>query len=193
MYDSAFTAINKSLALEPYNITANQLYARIIFKLNYSFFDIQKDIDKIMKRTSDNIYVINDIAALIYNDTAINNSLAVSILKDAVKSSPPPIETDDESFKQNSSNTLPLWNKQIAKSYYHLGYIYGISENFNDAIFVSKKAIVIDSTLADAYINLISGYFSTNKIKEGKRILRIALKKFPHNNNLQQIQKILRQ
>ena len=191
MYDSAFIEINKSLALEPYQITANQLYARIIFKLNYSFLKIQKAVTNIRERTSDNIYIINDIAALIYNDTTINNALAVSILKDAIHSSPPPIETDDASFNQNSPNRLPLWNKQRAKSYYHLGYIYGISGKFTNAIIVSKKAIAIDSTLADAYINLISGYFSTNQIIEGQKILQIALGKFPYNKNLQQIQKIL--
>ncbi len=193
MYDSALVDINKSLELEPYQITANQLYARIIFKQGYSFFDLQPKIIELRKRTNDNIYLLNEIASLIYNDTTINNSLAISILNDALKTTPPPIETDDASFAHRSPNELSVWNKQKAKSYYHLGYIYGVSGKFNDAILNSRKAIEIDSTLSDAYLNLISGYLSINQVQEGKKVLETAIRKFPKHKNLLQLQKIIQQ
>lgn len=193
LYDSAFVEINKSLELEPFQITANQLYTRILFKLNYSFFDIQREIIKIRKRTDNNIYLLNEIASLIYNDSTINNSLAVSILKDAIKTSPPPIEIDDGSFAHKSPNRITMWNNQRAKSYYHLGFINGISGQFNEAIINSNKAIAIDSSLAEAYVNLISGYLSSNQIQDGQRVLQLAIQRFPNHSNLLQIQNILNQ
>ncbi len=193
MYDSALVQINKSLELEPYKVIANQLLGRIIFHLNHSIFEIQKQIIDIRKRTGDNIYILNDLATSIYNDPSIQNSLAISILHDAVESTPPAIETDDASFMHLSPNTTILWNKQRALSYYHLGYISGITGKFNDAIRYSNSSIAIDSSLADAYLNLVSGYFSTNQKENGLQVLKIALEKFPHHKNLQQIENILQQ
>ncbi len=158
MHDSALVAINRSLGLEPYQILSNLLYVRIIFKQHFSFFDIQDKLREVRERTDDNIYVLNEMALHIYNDSTINNRLAISILKDAVETSPPPIETDDASFEYSSSNSISEWNKQKAKSYYHLGYIYGISGQFEEAVLSSKKSLELDSTFVEAYVNLVSGY-----------------------------------
>ena len=190
-FDSAFTEIKKSIDLEPYNIIANQLYIKILFSLEMSIFDLQREILDLRERTHDNIYLLNEIGLYIYNDTTINNSYAISILKDAVTTSPPPIETDDASFAFESPNTQEKWNLQKAKSYYHLSYIYGISNQFPEAISASQNSIELDPNFPDAYVNLISGYFSVNKIEEGKMVLQKALQKFPQHERLLKIQEMI--
>ena len=190
-YDSAYIDIKKSIELEPYNIIANQLYIKILFALHLSVFDLQKELLELRRRTDDNIYLLNEAALYIYNDSTINNSYAISVLNDAVNTTPPPIETDDASFGYDSPNKLSSWNLQKAKSYYHLSYIYGISKQYNKAIDASNKSIELDPTFADAYVNLISGYFSVGKIDEGKELLQTALQKFPTHERLLKIQQLI--
>ncbi len=102
----------------------------------------------------------------------------------ALNSTPPPVETDDGAFERNFGNSAANWEKMRATSYYQLGYLSGLSGSFAEAIDYCQSAIRRDSSLTEAYVNLISGYLSVGRLADAERVLNLALTKFPDNEYL---------
>ncbi|MCK4573595.1 MAG: hypothetical protein KAU36_04445, partial [candidate division Zixibacteria bacterium] len=135
------------------------------------------------------VYLLNDAANLLIERRA--ESQAEKLLLRAANSQPPAIETDDEAFEQNFVNSRSNWDMERAKSYYQLGFLYGLSGYFGRAIDYSRRAIETDSSLAEAYINLVSGYLSSGQIELGRETYRLAKEKFPANEVLDQLSRLL--
>jgi lipopolysaccharide biosynthesis regulator YciM len=190
-YDSAITEAQFALSRRPYDVTANIIFLRTAFG--------KKEIDsdsltllalQAAENTGDDIYLLNEAAVMLTQRNALEQ--AESLLLKASVSKPPPIETDDEAFSPAFRNSSQNWEKQRAYADYQLGYINGLQGNYYDAVRYSSLAIQADSSLVEAYVNLISGLLSTGRLAKADSVLSTALQKFPTNKNLNQIHDYLK-
>ena len=190
-YREAIVEIKEALRMIPYDLTANLVHLRIVDAVDTTSQAVflSQTIQTAIRRTEYNIYYLNEAAVYLSNRNQFAS--AENILLQAIGSSPPPIETDDASFLHISPNSPKKWEAQKAQAYYQLGYLKGLNGIFTDAVNYSLKAIAINPELAEAYINLISGYFSLNQVDLGLKILEEALLKFPNNPNVQRIQQLV--
>ena len=186
-YADAINEVEQTLSQKPYDITANMLLLRATSAMP----EIDDDSLAYLalcaaERTENDIYLLNEAAGLLVSRG--NLSLAEPLLLQALSVRPPPIETDDEAFGINFRNSSLNWKKEQAKTNYQLGYIYGLQGRYYEATHHSCLAIEGDSSLVEAYINLISGYLSIGKRQKADSVLTIAIGKFPKNQYLVQLQ-----
>ena len=145
-------------------------------------------IDNLMSRAESN--KIADIrlyleAGLIYSQWN-DFSRAEYYLNKAIKGEPASIETDDEAF--GYSTAFELTAKTRARAAYQLGYIYGRQGQLNRSIEMSRRAIALDSTLAEAYINLYNGLMLQNRdIAGAHSIIKEAFRRFPENQTIRKL------
>ncbi|MEW6411619.1 MAG: glycosyltransferase family 39 protein [Candidatus Zixiibacteriota bacterium] len=185
----ALQEVEKTLQAMPYDITANLVFLRAIFA--DSQLTIENFTDSALAaidRTNGHILVLNDAGAMLTSGGDLRT--AATILQAALESPPPPIETDDGAFERNSPNSPANREKTKAVTCYQLGYISGMQGAFTDAVRFSKMAIERDSTMSEAYVNLISGYLSTGRVDDARRVLNIALTKFPGNDYLRRFENL---
>ena len=97
---------------------------------------------------------------------------------------PPSVETDDFAFDFDYKHSPKNYRTQKAAANYMLGFIYGRMSVFGESIRYSSKAIELDSTKVEAYLNLINGYLSSEQYEEADRIFKLSLSKFPDNRLL---------
>ncbi|MEZ5358317.1 MAG: glycosyltransferase family 39 protein [Candidatus Zixiibacteriota bacterium] len=84
------------------------------------------------------------------------------------------------SFKTQSFATPNASRERLAVlSDYQLGYLYGLTGQFEASIRFSRQAIAADSLLKEAYINLISGYRSLGRSGEADSVVAIYLRHWP--------------
>jgi 4-amino-4-deoxy-L-arabinose transferase-like glycosyltransferase len=186
-YDSAFNEVQHALKLRPYDITANMLLLRSASaKQEINNDSLFKMAVRAARNTKEDIYLLNDAAALLTERGALKE--AETLLLKAVYAQPPPIETDDEAFSPVFRNSPGKWLKQRAKAHYQLGYLYGLQGDYDNAVRYSSLAIRLDSSLVEAYVNLISGLVTTGRLEEAKSILKTAQQKFPRNRYLSRLQ-----
>ena len=188
--NKALQKIKYPLKAKPYDVVSNMVYLRALFYDSLIDKQTFKDtLFQVIARVDNNIYLLNDITGLLLEQN--NKELSEQLLLKAIKSSPPPIETDDEAFERNFKNSLFNWTHQKAYSYYQLGYLNGLKGLYDKSITYSKKAIALDSNLVEAYINLISGYNSSGQKEKAKIIFNTAIKKFPTNPLIGRMKNIL--
>lgn len=189
-YEDAITEVNHALAHKPYDVTANMVFLRAAFAMQKIDNDSLAYLASwAAENTSNDIYLLNDAAALLAQKGALQ--WAESLLLRALNAKPPAIETDDEAFTRTFRNSPQNWERQRAKTNYQLGYINGLRERYHDAVRYSSQAIRNDSTLVEAYVNLISGLLSTGQPQKAESVLAVAVRKFPANEHLHQLQEYL--
>ncbi len=189
--DSAYAEITTALSLKPYDITAQILRLRIATALpGISNDSLRNIVTAARAATNDDIYLLNEAAyvTLERGDT----SFAETLWHQATLSTPPPIETDDEAFTPTFRTSPQNWSKQRALAYSQLGYLSGLQGEFQEAVRLCSRAIREDSLLAEAYINLISGYLSLGKRRQADSVLSAACTLFPTNQSLRQIRTYLK-
>ena len=187
-HNSALIELEQPLNKTPHDIVANQIYLRsIILSNQYVITEIERIIYEAARKTDDNIYILNQAATLL-NDKK-EYKLSEKILFKALLSSPPPIETDDLAFQRNFENSIIRWEKEKSKTYYLLGFIKGLHQAYGQSIEFSNKAIALDSSMAEAYVNLISAYLSTNQPDTALSILSYCKTRFPDNYYFDRLEK----
>jgi len=189
-YAKAIAEAKQALVRKPYDVMANMVLLRAASATQ----EIDNDslaylAFRASENTGNDIYLLNDAAGLLAGRG--NLSSAESLLLQALNSKPPPIETDDEAFAQTFRNSLPKWEKERARTNYQLGYIYGLQGRYRDATRHSSLAIQGDSSLIEAYVNLVSGLLSLGQRQQADSVLAVALGKFPANRHLRQLQEYL--
>ncbi len=190
--DSALTEIRPVIQKQPYDVTANMVYLRALLRdTALGNINLLDSVQAASIRTDSNIYLLNDAAGLLLQRN--RREAAERIYQEAARSHPPPIETDDEAFEPDFKNSIPNWNHQRALSYYQLGFMGGVNGDFASAVTYSERAITLDSNLAEAYVNLVSGYYSQGKMTQARDLLAIALKRFPDNSYLLRLKQTLGQ
>ncbi|UCG60730.1 MAG: tetratricopeptide repeat protein, partial [Candidatus Zixiibacteriota bacterium] len=182
---------NLAVRLRPYDPIANMALIRTLFADSQLADEALSDsIAAAAVRTDYNIYLLNDVGA--HLAAAGNLDRAGEILEWAIASRPPPVETDDFAFERKFVNSKANWKKEKAEAFYQLGYINGLQGTFDRSIEFSHKAIELDSSLANAYVNLANGYLATGQIAQARRIAAIAVEKFPDDGYVRQLQLRLR-
>ena len=189
-YQESITLVNNTIRHNPYNLTAHQVLLRSIFAIdsldNKTYYKAALESSELLKN---DIYLLNEIGLLMSHRDMLSES--VEFLTKALQASPPPIETDDEAFKSSFRNSPGNIKKQLAFSNFQLGYIKGLQESYGESIQYNLNAIDLDSSLTDAYINLINGYISTNQTAKAISVLNQALQLFPSYSPLQRLKEIL--
>ena len=176
----AIILASQAVKLRPYDVTGHSLLLRSLFSdSSTGDFACLEAVHQAAKATGDDIYLLNEASVLLTERGMIN--AARETLAKAIKTTPPPIETDDEAFALIFRNSRDKFNLQRAKAFYQYGYLEGIGGNYGQSIQYSSKAIELDSSLVEAYINLISAYISTGQSVKADSILKLSRKKFPTN------------
>ncbi len=177
-YKEAVNEVSTALATRPFDAVANKILLRALFAdTTVSTEQYYHAVIEAADRTGNDVYLLNDAAGmLLQRDAPVQ---AEKVFLRAANSQPPPIETDDEAFERTFRNRPAVWDIQRARSFYQLGFINGLRGRFDRAIEFSHRAIETDSTLTEAYINLVSGYMSTGQTEQARAIYEIARKKFP--------------
>lgn len=106
------------------------------------------------------------------------------LLQNAALARPPAIETNDAAFTPQFEGTDADYERRKAVVWYQLGYINGLQGRFGEAIEYSQRAIDADSSLAEAYANLVTGNLSLDRFGEADSILTDALARFPNHPQL---------
>ncbi|RKX27695.1 MAG: hypothetical protein DRP45_00300 [Candidatus Zixiibacteriota bacterium] len=179
-YESAQRWIRKALRIAPYDITANTIWLRILASDSaLSAESLMVEIEKSLVSTDFDLTIHNEGATLLAErgDLAAARSLLARVLD----ASAPPIETDDFAFGPDFPHGHDGIAQEKAKAHYQLGYINGLQGHIEESIGHSTAAIGLDSTLAEAYVNLISGYVSAGQRWMADSVMDDAAERFPNH------------
>lgn len=172
-----------ALDIKPYDVTANQ--ARLRAVAGHGEFDVDSLYALVLaalERTHYDISLANEASIILTQRGEVDH--AEQILLQALAAKPPPVETDDNMFSRNFRTSFGNWEKAKGTTCFQLGYIYGRQARYSEAIDFSQRAILKDSSLADAYINLASGYLSIGQPAKADSVLRGAARRFPANESI---------
>ena len=182
-FPEAFKYAQEAVDLAPYDINANKILLRVLAKIDSADHATFKDrLNISLENTENNIHFLYD-AGLVLTETN-EFQLAEDILNNASITAPPNVETDDELFEQKYINSFKNIEKLKAKIYYQLGYLNGMKKDYFSGIKNSKKAIDLDSSIVEAYINLASCYFSIGNNRLADSIYIEIKNRFPDNSYL---------
>jgi 4-amino-4-deoxy-L-arabinose transferase-like glycosyltransferase len=183
-YTEARILLDRALELAPWDTEANLLYLRLA-AVDNNYVKLKEAVNLAAARTDYDIFVLNEAAILLTESGQLD--AADQILRQALTSSPPPVETNDALFTRSYRNSPNDWNRQVGQAHYQLGFVNGIQGRFGEAIKHSRSAIERDSTLVDAYVNLVAGLTSTSRQKEADSVLQDALLRFPGHPSLSRL------
>ncbi len=141
-------------------------------------------IDKAQKALGNQPKILLDAGLIFSNWTAYDK--AGEYLRAVLDCKPNAIETNDEAFNSRDYGRELAGIK--ARAAYQLGYIYGISNNYQESIKMSNMAITFDSSLVEAYINLYNGYLLSGDAEKARAFLRLAVQRFPENKLLKMLE-----
>ena len=182
-FPEAFKYAQEAVDLAPYDINANKILLRVLAKIDSADHAALKDrLNISFENTENNIHFLYD-AGLVLTETN-EFQLAEDILNKASITAPPDVETDDELFEQKYINSFKNIEKLKAKIYYQLGYLNGMKKDYFSGIKNSKKAIALDSSIVEAYINLASCYFSIGNNRLADSVYIEIKNRFPDNSYL---------
>ncbi len=186
-YDSAIFFAQQSINLYPYDLKSNTLLLRSIIARDTSNTSlIQAYLDTTITNSNNDLYFLTDAGKLLFENSKYE--LSEEILYRATMAVPPPFETDGEAFERYFRNSPANFQKKRSEAFYQLGFVQGIKQKFDLSINNSAKAIELDSSFVEAYVNLISGYISTGQNDKAASILELANQKFPGNQYLKNFQ-----
>ncbi len=181
----AIEIARRALDIEPSSIDANLIQLRAMSTLpQYDPSDFFEHVRRAGERTEYDLQVMMEGGVLLTNH--VNYDRALAILNDALKTTRPPIETDDNAFDQLYRNSPANRQKMLSAIHYQIGYILGRKAIYGESIRHSLIAIELDSLRVEAYINLIGGYASIGQTKKADSVLVVAKRKFPTNQLLNQ-------
>ena len=178
--NSARTLAEQALSLAPYDVMSNLVWMRALSA--DSTMDLNKFltlIERAVQATDDDVEVLNEGAEILVARGECRAS--VHFLLRAVTAELPPIETDDQAFGPGFRHNAADFERLKAGTYYLLGYCYAQLGQMGEAIEYTTRAILNDSTLVEAYINLYSGYLTQGRLLEADAVLSEAEKRFPNH------------
>jgi tetratricopeptide (TPR) repeat protein len=176
--DSAFHYCSAALDAKPYYPEAAVNFLRVSKKISSSAS--QDSIERLRQRTrsliGDNpVYLFEE--ALYMADKkryaeAIDNQLRVIDLVDARQPSV------SFGFSYGYNGSFDNENIRILACY-QLGYLYGLTGDFETSINFSAKAIELSPDMKEAYLNLISGYRSIGDDRKADSVAAVYLSRWP--------------
>ncbi|MDF1545530.1 MAG: glycosyltransferase family 39 protein [bacterium] len=182
--EQALSLARQSVELRPFDINANLILIRAAAVSEQISDDYLLQItDSTIARTDQELEVLleSGIALLKRGDPANSEK----VLRAALVSPPPPIETDDFAFDRNFRHSQKNRQLLTASAHYQLSYLLGLNGRYSDAVYQAGRAIELDSSRTEAYVNLISGYLALGERGKADSVLSLAERKFPGNALLQ--------
>ncbi len=119
-------------------------------------------------------------AGMIYSDRHVTDSAEFYLRRVLAENEPAP-ETDDAAFDWSTAATGAATTTIKARAAYQLGYLFGLQNRLDESITMSKRAIALDSSLVEAYVNLAGGYLAANRYENARHIVSLAQRRFPNN------------
>jgi len=171
---------DSAIELKPYAIDPYLISLR-----NYNQLGDSTPFESNLHRAENSLSNINRVyldAGIIYTQWDRYNR-ALEYLQKVLDSPDRSMETNDEAFGYSFSG-LSSENAVKARAAYQMGYIYGLTGELDKSVAKSEMAIMLDSNLTDAYVNLINGYMLIGRQDEAMNILTTARQKFPGNEIL---------
>lgn len=155
-HSSASHLAQQALELGSYDATAHLVLLRAAAADSSLSSDSLESIARSAARQSRNdLYVVNE-AAIVMSDRGLTFA-AEQLIRRGLAAERPPVETDDGMFSTRWKNSPDNLLKQRAVAHYQLGYLLGFAGRFQESVDESNRAIDADSTLIDAYRNLVTG------------------------------------
>jgi tetratricopeptide (TPR) repeat protein len=182
-FQKALELSEQAILLKPYLVDPHLIKIRTALALDDSRL-LEDAIETGIQKASYKAR-INYEAGLVYSQVGKYNK-AINYLKKSFLDVDLPIESDDRAmtyFEQISIKSLAA---------YQLGYLYGITGDLENSIHMSKTAIQLDSNIAEAYINLANAFLSHSDMKSASNLLKIADDKFPDNELITRMQKLIK-
>jgi 4-amino-4-deoxy-L-arabinose transferase-like glycosyltransferase len=178
--DDALYFAERALTIAPYDITANRVWLRAVAGDTLSHpVSFTRAADRALARTDTSVYTALECGLLAMSRQEIE--AARQYLKIATRAPHPPIETDDAAFGPDWINSPDTWRRQQAQAWYQLGYLAGREGLYQRSIALTREAIARDSSLAEAWINLVSGLIASGDLRKADSILTLAERRFPDN------------
>ena len=168
----------RAVELAPYDATSQLVLIRALAAdTSTTAYVINDQARAAAKATGSCIAVLTEAAGALIARGLIEE--AEDLLKQALTASPAAVETDGWLFGAgyiDGQSKLRAWR---ARAYELLSYVQGMTGGFEEAIHNSEIAIRLDSTLVEAYANLIAGYRSAGRLRELDSVLATAIARFP--------------
>jgi len=168
----------RAVELAPYDATSQLVLIRALAADTTVAAETIYDQAQVAARMTGNCIAVSTEAAGALIERGMMEG-AADLLTRAVATPPPAVETDGWLFGAgyiNGQSKLCNWQ---ARAYELLGYVQGMTGGFEEAIRNSEIAIRLDSTLVEAYANLIAGYRSAGRLRELDSVLATAIARFP--------------
>lgn len=182
----------RALEIRPFDVTANLLALRLT---NVDSARLESELRTVVRaavvRSDSDLQVMQEAANLLQSSGFVAE--AESLLRASLNLEPPAIETDDAAFDRAFPHSAAQWQRRLARSHYQLGYLLGVTGHYDQSITHSDQAIRLDSTLADAYVNLVSGHLALGRTVDASRTLSVALSRFPRHERLQKMASLLKE
>jgi 4-amino-4-deoxy-L-arabinose transferase-like glycosyltransferase len=176
----------KSLALKPYDPTANALLIRALLRDSTTASDnLWNQARSTANMSCDKTWICNEAGAAL--EERGDYSHAELMYQMAAQSPDPPTETDDQMFESTFERTLARRRQERARATFALGSLAGRRGEYAQAVFYSRRAVELDSMQVPPYVNLIFAYFRLGETRTADSVLTAALRRFPDNLMLQQM------
>ena len=132
--------------------------------------------DSAATATGENVYVLNEAAAILSANGLVE--AAERLLLRAIAVPPPPVEMNDDAFTSEFATGPRAWKRQQGNSHFQLGFLYGQSGRVGLSVNQSREAIACDSSLIAAWINLASGLVALGERSAADSVYAAAVKRF---------------
>ncbi|MFZ1684658.1 MAG: tetratricopeptide repeat protein, partial [Candidatus Zixiibacteriota bacterium] len=181
--DSALVLLDRSLMAQPFDPVPNTLYLRAIS----SRTDIDSDslrslVEAAILRTHGDLRLSTEAGAILIQRGDYDE--AESVLRRAVNSRPPAIETDDAAFDQDFPNSPGRFEQRKAAAYHFLSTLSRGRERYDEAVSYGREALSRDSTMVEIYLNLVVSYMSSGNLDQAAAVLEVARTRFPANSQI---------
>ena len=183
--EKALTHAHLAVEMVPYDVLANQVLLRAAAAANLSSAAFLALFDSILSNTDNDLYLLNEAAVIISERGELRK--ARELLRQAINSTRPPIETDDAAFEPHFRHSRAAWNKELAKAHHQLGYLYGLDGEFAQAVRLSERAIAFDSTLVGAWINLASALAQSGEPGRADSVMKVIRQRFENDPLVRQL------
>lgn len=170
---------DKAISFKPYMADGYLIKMRVLAALNDTLAT-SKCINEAQGALGKHPKILLD-AGLIYSNWHRYDE-AKAYLMEVLQCKPKAIETNDDAFSH--FDYVREISEIKARAAYQLGYIFGITNNLQESIEMSAEAIALDSSIVEAYINLVNGYMLKGDGQKAHAILDLALRRFPENKFL---------
>jgi Flp pilus assembly protein TadD/4-amino-4-deoxy-L-arabinose transferase-like glycosyltransferase len=189
-YDDGNTLIAKALALAPYDLDANRVHLRLLAADSLLPDDtLMQEALTAIEQVDDEIRLAVEAGLLLSQRS--ETAMATQLLLMALNVDAPPIETDDNAFSPLYKNSSAELRTARSTAAFQLGFLAGRQGDYEQAIHYSRRAIELDDSQIEPYINLVSAYTTTGNRSAADSVLSDALGRWPNDPTLRRMKSIL--